>query len=77
MTTIINAAAERIGGPSPQSAVSAELLDVRAVVGQREGQGPRNSTGCLAPVLRQAATSSRSKKKSENKRKLALLSSAP
>ena len=30
MATMIDAAAERIGGPSPQPAVNAELLGVRA-----------------------------------------------
>jgi excisionase family DNA binding protein len=31
MVTMIDAPAERIGGPSPQPTVHAELLDVRAV----------------------------------------------
>ena len=31
MATMLDAAAERIGGPKPQPAVSAELLDVRDV----------------------------------------------
>ncbi len=42
MATSIDAAAERIGGPKPQPAVSAELLDVRAVAAMLGGCSRRH-----------------------------------
>jgi len=42
MATMIDAAAERIGGPSPQLAVNAELLDVRAVAALLGGCSTRH-----------------------------------
>ena len=42
MATMIDAAAERIGGPKPQPVVGAELLDVRAVAAPLGGCSTRH-----------------------------------